>query len=98
MRLSIFWRLTSSYVVILILFVGISSYSIIQLGRLSSTARAALDMDSRLIGYQEKLTDIFLSEVRYAGKFIITRSDSLHEQFLQFKTDFLRVMDESQLL
>jgi methyl-accepting chemotaxis protein len=44
------------------------------------------------------LTDIFLSEVRYAGKFIITRSGSLHEQFLQFKTDFLRYMGESQLL
>jgi CHASE3 domain sensor protein len=96
--LSIFWRLTSGYAVILILFVGISSYSIIQLGRLSSTAREALDMDSRLIGYQEKLTDIFLSEVRYAGKFIITRSGSLHEQFLQFKTDFLRYMGETQLL
>jgi len=98
MRLSIFWRLTSGYAVILILFVGICAYSIIQLGRLSSTARAALDMDNRMIGYQEKLTDIFLSEVRYAGKFIITRSGSLHEQFFQFKTDFLRYMGESQLL
>jgi CHASE3 domain sensor protein len=98
MRLSIFWRLTSGYAIILSLFVGISSYSIIQLGRLSSTARDALDMDSRMIGYQEKLTDIFLSEVRYAGKFIITHTGSLHEQFLQFKTDFVRYMGESQLL
>jgi|SRR4030095_3325023 CHASE3 domain sensor protein len=98
MRLPIFWRLTSGYAVILILFVGISSYSIIQLGRLSSTAREALDMDNRLIGYQEKLTDVFLSEVRYAGKFIITHTGSLYEQFRQFKTDFLRYMGESQLL
>ena len=98
MRLSIFWRLTSGYAVILILFVGISSYSIIQLGRLSNTAREALDMDNRLISYQEKLTDVFLSEVRYAGKFIITPTGSLQEQFLQFKTDFLRYMGESQLL
>jgi CHASE3 domain sensor protein len=98
MRLSIFWRLTSGYAIILSLFVGISSYSIIQLGRLSSTARDALDMDSRMIGYQEKLTDIFLSEVRYAGKFIITHTGSLYEQFLQFKTDFVRYMGESQLL
>jgi len=98
MRLSIFWRLTSGYAIVLSLFVGISSYSIIQLGRLSSTARDALDMDSRMIGYQEKLTDIFLSEVRYAGKFIITHTSSLHEQFLQFKTDFVRYMSESQLL
>jgi len=97
-RLSIFWRLTSGYAIILILFVGISLYSIIQLGRLGSTARDALDMDNRMIGYQEKLTDIFLSEVRYAGKFILTRSGSLHEQFLQFKTDFLRYMGESQSL
>jgi CHASE3 domain sensor protein len=98
MRLPIFWRLTSGYAIILILFVGISSYSIIQLGRLSSTAREALDMDNRLIGYQEKLTDVFLSEVRYAGKFIITHTGSLYEQFRQFQTDFFRYMDESQLL
>src|SRR5262245_23556546 len=98
MRLPIFWRLTCGYAIILSLFVGISSYSTIQLGRLSSTARDALDVDSRMIGYQEKLTDIFLSEVRYAGKFIITHTGSLHEQFLQFKTDFVRYMGESQLL
>ncbi|HXV84936.1 MAG TPA: hypothetical protein VEG60_34255 [Candidatus Binatia bacterium] len=98
MRLSIFWRLTAGYAIILILFVGISSYSIIQLGRSSSTAREALDVDSRLIGYQETLTDVFLSEVRYARKFIITRTGSLYEQFHQFRTDFLRYMGESQML
>ena len=97
MRIAIFWRLTSGYAIILILFVALSSYSIIQLGQISSTARDALGIDNRMIGYQEKLTDIFLSEVRYAGKFIITHTGSLHEQFLQFKSDFLRYMGEMQL-
>ena len=97
MRLTIFWRLISGYAFILILFVGLSSFSIIQLGRISSTARDALDIDNHMIIYQEKLTDIFLSEVRYAGKYIITHTDSLREQALQFKGDFLRYLAEIKL-
>jgi CHASE3 domain sensor protein len=98
MRVPIFWRITSGYAIILILFVGASSYSVIQLGQLSSTARTALETDNRMIGYQEKLTDVFLSEVRYAGRFIITHTNSLHEQFQQFKSDFSRYLGEIQSL
>lgn len=97
MRLSIFWRLTFGYAIILSFFVGLSSYSVMQLDRISTTAREAMDIDNRMIGCQEKLTDTFLSEVRYAGKFIITRTGSIHEEFLQFKRDFLHYMAEMQL-
>ncbi len=98
MQISILWRLISGYSLILLLSVGVSSYSIVQLGRLSGTARAALDTDNRLITYQEKLTDTFLSEVRYAGKFIITHTVSLHEQFRQFKNDFIGYIGEIKSL
>ena len=53
---------------------GVAAYSIVQLGSLSGTARAALDIDNRMMAYQETLTDAFLSEVRYAGRFLITRA------------------------
>jgi CHASE3 domain sensor protein len=97
-QISILWRLISGYSLIMLLSVGVSSYSIVQLGRLSGTARAALDTDNRLIAYQEKLTDTFLSEVRYAGRFIITHTVSLHDQFRQFKNDFIRYMGEIKSL
>jgi CHASE3 domain sensor protein len=98
MAMPIFWRLICGYVVILLISLSISSYSIVQLGELSSSAHSALNRDNRMIGYQEKLTDVFLSEVRYAGKFIITHSQPLHDQLRQFKGDFVRYMDEVKTL
>lgn len=94
MSIPIFWRIMSGYFVILLLAVGLSAYSIVQLGALSATARAALDSDNRMMAYQETLTDAFLSEVRYAGKFLITRAAANHEEFRQFKEDFKRYMSE----
>jgi hypothetical protein len=51
-----------------------------------------------MIAYQEKLTDALLSEVRYAGRFIIHHAPSLHDQFRQFKNDFIGYMAEIQSL
>jgi hypothetical protein len=98
MRIPIFWRLTLGYSLILLLSVAVSSYSIVQLGRLSGIARAALDTDNRMIAYEEKLTDAFLSEVRYAGRFLITHAASLHDQFRQFRHDFDGYMNEIKSL
>ena len=98
MQIPIFWRLISGYALILLLSVGVCAYSIVQLGSLSGTARVALDTDNRMISAQEKLTDAFLSEVRYAGKFVITHTASLHEQFRQFKNDFTGYMNEIKSL
>jgi len=98
MRIPIFWRLLLGYSAILLLSVGLSAYSIIQLGGLSTTARAALDIDNRMIGIEEKLTDAFLSEVRYAGRFIITHAKELHDQYRQFNNDFGRYMNDLQAL
>jgi CHASE3 domain sensor protein len=94
MQIPIFWRIVSGYALILVLFVGVSSYSIIQLGGLSGTARTALDTDNRMIAYEEKLSDAFLSEVRYAGQFLIAHTRALHEQFGQFNNDFIGYLSE----
>lgn len=94
MGIPLFWRLFLGYAVILLLSVGSSIYSIVQLGTLSLTARAAVDTDYRMITQQENLTEAFLSEVRYGGKYLITRSPMHREQFDQFKGDFLRYLSE----
>jgi CHASE3 domain sensor protein len=90
----IFWRIIFGYFIILLLCAGVAAYSIVQLGGLSGTARVALNTDNRMIAYQETLTDAFLSEVRYAGRFLITRADGHHSEFRQFKEDFKRYMSE----
>jgi CHASE3 domain sensor protein len=97
-KIPIFWRLISGYSLILFLSVGVSSYSIVHLGWLSGTARVALDADNRMISAQEKLTDALFSEVRYAGRFIIHQAPSLHDQFRQFKNDFIDYMAEIKSL
>lgn len=98
MRMPVFWRILWGYSAILLLSVALSAYSIIQLGKLSTTARAALESDTRRITTVEALTDAFLSEVRYAGRFIITHSNELYDQHRQFHSDFGRYMNELQTL
>jgi hypothetical protein len=94
MALPLFWRLILGYAAILMLSVGTSTYAIVQLGELSQTARVAVDTDYRTIAQQENLTDAFLSEVRYGGKYLLTQSPSSYDQFRQFKNDFLRYLGE----
>jgi hypothetical protein len=98
MQIPIFWRLILGTLGILLLSIAACVYSIIQLGTLSRTARAALDGDHRMIGYQEALTDAFLSEVRYGGKYIITHAEDRHQQLQQFKNDFARFLGELKSL
>ena len=94
----IFWRLALGNTGILFLSVLACFYSILQLGTLSSTARAVLDIDHQMIGYQEALTDSFLSEVRYGGKYIFTHAEDRHQQFDQFKNDFARYLAQLKSL
>src|SRR5262247_1223901 len=98
MTLSLFWRLTLGYAAILLLSIGVSIYAVVQLGELSTTARTAFETDYRTIEQQERLTDAFLSEVRYGGKFLLTQSPSSYDQFSQFKNDFLRYLNELKTL
>jgi CHASE3 domain sensor protein len=98
MQIPVFWRLILGTLGILLLSIAACLYSIIQLGTLSRTARAALDGDHRMIRYQEALTDAFLSEVRYGGKYIITHAEDRHEQLRQFKNDFARFLGELKSL
>ena len=94
MAMPICWRIVSGYLLLLLFSVGLVSYSIVQLSGLGSTARAALNTDNRMIGHEEILTETFLSEARYAGRFIITHTAALHDQLRQFKDDFKRYMSE----
>ena len=88
----------TGYASMLILMVAISGYSSIQLGKLSESANLALNVEQRMIDYSEKLADAFLSEVRYAGKFIVTHAAVHHDQSKQFKGDFDRYLAQLKSL
>jgi hypothetical protein len=64
-----------------------------QLGILSGAARSALDTNHRMIAYQEGLTEAFLSEVRYGGKYLISHTEARHDQLLQFKREFVNYLE-----
>ena len=91
-------RFVIGYSSMLLLMVAVSGYSIIQLGQLRDAAHMALRVDQRMIDYSEKLADAFLSEVRYAGQFVVTRSPVHLDQYKQFKADFDRYMAQLKSL
>lgn len=93
MRISIFCRLVLSHLGILLLSGTPCFYSILQLGILSGAARNALDTNHRMIGYQEGMTEAFLSEVRYGGKYLISHTEGRHDQLLQFKREFVNYLE-----
>ncbi len=98
MPISVFWRVSLGYLLILFVSVAVSSYSITELGHLGNVARTGINTDNQMIAYQEQLTDVFLSEVRYSGRFLITRAGALHDELQQFKAEFARYMTDIQSL
>ena len=93
MAIPIFWRLILSHTGVLLLSGASCLYSIVQLGSLSGTARSALDTNRLTIGYHEALTDAFLSQIRYGGKYLITHTEGRHEQSRQFKKEFVHYLN-----
>lgn len=89
-------RLVVGGATLLVLSIAACLYSILQLSTLSGTAREVLDHDHRMIQSQEQLSEAFLSEFRYGGKYILSRKEDRYEQLRQFKSDFTRHLGELQ--
>jgi two-component system sensor histidine kinase GlrK len=97
MKLSIFSRLMSGYVALLVLATGMSVYAIIQLGRVNTVTHSILLVDNPLIDLHKDLTDALLSETRYEKKYIIMRDKALYENFLSSGSEFDRSLREAKL-
>ena len=91
-------RFVISYSAMLTFMVAVSSYSLIQLGRLSAAAHIAVSIEQRMLDQADGLADAFLSEVRYGGKFSVTQAAVHYEQYKEFKADFERRMDQLKAL
>jgi two-component system sensor histidine kinase GlrK len=88
MKLNIFWRLIIGYLVIFILAMAMTTYTIAQLRRLEKATRFILKTDILSINYEQKLSDALFSMMRYEKKYVIFMDKALYNQFLEAKSDF----------
>jgi two-component system, NtrC family, sensor histidine kinase GlrK len=95
MRLSLFSRLILGYLPVFALVISVSLYAIRELQRFDDITQSILARDNRILDYGKKLGDSFLSQVRYERKFAIAKDQTLYREFLKFKGDFERYMEEA---
>ncbi len=95
MRFTLFSRLVLGYLAIFLLVMAVSLYAVYQLRRFHEVTRSVLEGDRRILDLEEKLSDALLSQVRYEKKFFITKDKALYDQFLLFKSDFDRLLDQA---
>jgi two-component system sensor histidine kinase GlrK len=95
MRLTLFARLILGYLAVFALVIAVGLYALQQLQYFDEITRSILDQDNRILEYEKKLGDSFLSQVRYERKFVIAKDQALYREFLKFKGDFERYLNEA---
>ena len=95
MRLSLFSRLILGYLAVFALVIAVSLYALRELQRFDDITQSILDKDNRILDYEKKLGDSFLSQVRYERKFVIAKDQALYREFRKFKGDFERYLSEA---
>jgi two-component system sensor histidine kinase GlrK len=98
MKLTIFSRLVLSYLFIFVLVLVLSGYLVFRIGQFNEVTRSVLMTNNRMVDYSGKLTDAMLSQVRNERKFIISKDKAFYNQFLHFKNDFERYLEEAMLI
>ncbi len=86
------------YFAIFSLVILVSAYAILRLHQLNAGTRHILNIDNRILDFQEKLADSTLSQLRYEKKYVLTKDILLYEQFLSAKADFAKFLSELLLI
>lgn len=98
MKLTIFSRLVVGYLLIFILATSVSIYSIAQLRQLENVTHSILKIENRLIDYEQKISAVLLSMMRYERKFVIIKDEGLYNQFSIAKADFDKHLNDAILV
>lgn len=83
------------YLSISIPVVAVIAYAIFQLGLFHRGTGDILQMDNSMRSYQQKLSDSFLAQVSHERKYIITKDNELHNQFILAERDVSKWIDEA---
>ena len=94
MRFSIFSRLFAGYIAVILIFGGITAYSVYALHQLNGEVNILFNRDERVIEAKDKLVDSLLSQVRSARKFVITGDVALLEQMISGQKDFDKYIEQ----
>lgn len=97
MKLSIFTRLITGFLALLVLATGVGIYALVQLDMVKTVTHSIL-LDNYLVDLQKDLSDDLLSETRYEKKFVIMQDSSLRESFLKSKSTFEQHLDEASMI
>lgn len=98
MKFTIFSRLLFGYLFILVFVLVVSGYLVFRIGQFNEVTRSVLMTNNRMVNYSGKLMDAILSLVRNERKFIISKDKAFYSQFLHFKNDFERYLQEALLI
>jgi two-component system sensor histidine kinase GlrK len=85
------------YLAVFALVVAVSFYALRELHRFNDITRSILETDNVVLGYEKNLWDSLLSQIRYERKFVILQDQALYAEFLKFKGDFDRYLEEAGL-
>ncbi len=104
MKWSIFSRLMTGYLVLLIMATGVSAYAIIQLRFMREVTHSIILVENPLMDLYKNLSDAVLSEQRYEKKYVIMHDAVLYEgfrksnaEFEQYLQDAMRIADSAEL-
>ncbi len=95
MRVTIFSRLAFGYLFVFVLVLILSGYVVLRLGQFTEITQSVLMTNNRMVDYSERLADTLFSQMRNEQKFIVSRDRAFYSQFLTFKSDFERYLQEA---
>jgi two-component system sensor histidine kinase GlrK len=98
MKLTIFSRLVIGYLVIFVLVLVLSGYVVVRIYQFNVVTQSVVTTNNRMLENAKKLTDAILSQVRNERKFIISKDKAFYKQFLSFKKDFERYLQEAMAI
>ncbi len=87
-----------SYIALLIMATGVSSYSILQLGQMRRVTHSIIMLDTNLLDLHKNMADALLSASRYEKNITVMWDSDLYKSFLSSKKDFERYLDEATAL
>jgi two-component system sensor histidine kinase GlrK len=87
-----------SYIALLIMATGVSTYSILQLGQMRGITHSIILLDTNLLDLHKNMADALLSASRYEKNITVMWDRALYESFLASKKDFERYLEEAMTL
>jgi two-component system sensor histidine kinase GlrK len=95
MRQTIFVRMMIGYCAIFIPVAAVSIYAISQLALFHRVTSDILLIDNRMRDHEQKLADAILGQTRYERKYLLTKDEELHHQFVLAEKEVRKRLDEA---